>query len=238
MIIRYLKGLSLQGKHGKISYAQSGEDLIIDFIFDWMKIGIPEYLDLGAHHPTSLSNTYFFYRKGCKGVCVEPDPELHGVLQKVRKRDVCLNFGVAAESKGWADFYIMTSKTLNTFSKKEVENYQKYYPGCKIENVIQVKLVPINEIVETYFRSSPNLVSIDVEGTDFEVLKSFDLARFRPEVICIETITYQNDRSLRKSRKIAEHLIENNYFMYADTFINSIFVDKKAWSNRGLPDFD
>ncbi|MFM6249337.1 MAG: hypothetical protein ACKPEQ_09345, partial [Dolichospermum sp.] len=57
-----------------ISYSQCGEDLIINFIFNNLGIINPSYLDIGAHHPTYLSNTYSFYRKGCQGVCVEPDP--------------------------------------------------------------------------------------------------------------------------------------------------------------------
>ena len=42
------------------SYAQCGEDLIIDFLFATLKVPKVRYLDLGAHHPTYFSNTYFF----------------------------------------------------------------------------------------------------------------------------------------------------------------------------------
>jgi hypothetical protein len=60
----------------KVSYSQSGEDVIVDFIFQILKIQKPSYLDVGAHHPSYLSNTYLFYQKGCQGVCIEPDPVL------------------------------------------------------------------------------------------------------------------------------------------------------------------
>lgn len=32
--------------------------------------------------------------------------------------------------------------------------------------------------------------------------------------------------------EVIDYVCQNGYFMYADTFINSIFVDKEAWSQR------
>ena len=64
------------------SYAQCAEDLIIRFAFDQMGIRKPVYLDIGAHDPIFLSNTYLFYKKGSRGVCVEPNPMLCKILRK------------------------------------------------------------------------------------------------------------------------------------------------------------
>ena len=58
------------------SYSQSGEDLIIRFIFESLKILKPNYLDIGAFKPFELSNTALFYENGCTGVLVEPNPDL------------------------------------------------------------------------------------------------------------------------------------------------------------------
>src|SRR6266498_5394456 len=95
------------------SFSQCGEDLIINFIFEnYFKINKPSYLDIGAHHPTYLSNTYLFYLKGCRGVCIEPDPALCDKFHKKRSRDICINAGVGVSSETSAEFYIMTTKTL------------------------------------------------------------------------------------------------------------------------------
>src|ERR1700722_12304583 len=106
----------------KTSYAQSGEDLIVDFIFNHIGISNPSYLDIGAHHPFYLSNTAHFYEKGCKGINIEPDPELFKLFTHYRKDDLNLNIGIGA-GKGNADFYIISTPTLNTFSKHEAEHY-------------------------------------------------------------------------------------------------------------------
>lgn len=70
----------------KASYSQSGEDLIIQRIFSSLNKK-PVFMDIGANHPYSLSNTYLFYKKKQYGVCVEPDPKLFEVLRISRPKE-------------------------------------------------------------------------------------------------------------------------------------------------------
>lgn len=218
-------------QYKKISYSQCGEDIIIDSIFKSLKISKISYLDIGANHPKCLSNTYLFYRNGFQGVCVEPDPVLYNIIKKKRKRDICLNIGVGSKQEDTMDFYIMTARVLNTFSKEEAYRYQEY-GTYKIEKIIKVPLVCVNNIIEQNFTEYPNLVTLDTEGMDFDILKSFNFERFRPEVFCIETLTYSEDKSERKINEIVDFMNSKNYFCYADTYINTIFVEKSIWKNR------
>lgn len=218
-------------KEAKISYSQCGEDLIVDFLMQAMRIRKPTYLDIGAHHPTYISNTFFFYENGCTGVCIEPDPILLQRIKKVRNRDVCLNVGVGTGSLDMAKFYILSTRTLNTFSLEEATRYQAY-GRQKIEKVIDVHLLPISKVIDEHFSSCPNFISLDVEGMDYEIIKSIDFSKYRPEVFCVETLTYTEDKSEKKLDEIINHMKANNYIQYADTYINTIFVDRSAWTNR------
>jgi hypothetical protein len=78
--------MSLIGKFksndGKISYAQCGEDLIVDFVFSGLKPPSISYLDIGAHHPTHLSNTYLFYRRGFAGFVLNRTFRSFGISRK------------------------------------------------------------------------------------------------------------------------------------------------------------
>jgi len=47
-------------------------------------------------------------------------------------------------------------------------------------------------------------------------------------VICAETVKYGESHIREKDRAIADLLEPRGYFLYADTFINSIFV-RDAW---------
>jgi FkbM family methyltransferase len=215
---------------GRCSFAQAGEDMIADFIFRAIGLEQPTYLDIGAHHPTQLSNTHFFYAKGCRGVNVEPDPDLFAAFVDQRSDDINLNVGIGEGNVPALPFHVMSTRTLNTFSKAEATRYEE--TGLhRIVKVIDVPVVSINSVIAEYFDGrSPDLVSVDVEGLDFEIIKSLDLARYRPTVLCVETLTFSETREEKKIREIEEYLCARGYFVYGDTYINTLFVDRDKWT--------
>ncbi|HED37128.1 MAG TPA: FkbM family methyltransferase, partial [Ignavibacteria bacterium] len=146
------------------SYSQLGEDLIVNFILKNFKINKPTYVDIGAHHPIYLSNTYLFYKKGSKGICIEPDPELFRNIKKKRGNDICLNIGIGIEEEKLTDYYVISDKVLNTFSKKEAEHLTTA-TSKEIENIIKIPLVPMSKIITKYLDNKvPNFISLDTEG--------------------------------------------------------------------------
>lgn len=215
----------------KTSFSQCGEDLIIQHICMWLRIDQPAYLDIGAHHPSYLSNTYLLYLQGSCGVCVEPDPSLCEEFRKMRKRDVCVNAGVGEGTADCADFYIMSCRTLNTFSREEAERYAGY-GDKRIEKVVSIPLVSIESLLSRHFARAPHLVSLDVEGLDLQILRGWDFDKYRPEIFCIETLTYTENNSERKLTEIIEYMTSHGYFVYADTYVNTIFVSREAWARR------
>lgn len=215
---------------GRHSFSQSGEDVIADFVFRAIGVERPTYLDIGAHHPTRLSNTSFFYAQGCRGVNVEPDPDLFAEFPKLRPGDVNLNVGIGEQQAAALPFYVMSTRTLNTFSETEAKRYEST-GAHHIESVIEVPVMSINAVIDQHFSgASPDFLTVDVEGLDFEIVKTLDLAKYRPAVICVETITFSETRQEQKLPEIGEYLVANDYFVYADTYINTIFVDRARWA--------
>lgn len=229
IIKSFLKKLTSDGDQ-KISYAQSGEDLIIDFVFKHV-LQKPHftYMDIGAHHATHLSNTALFYQNGMKGISIEPDPVLYNEIKKVRTTEVCLNVGIGyniSENETTSlEFYIMNSRTLNTFSKEEAERLDKT-SDYKIVDKIEVPVIHIHKLFKEYF--VPDFISIDVEGIDFQILQSIDLENYRPIVFCIESAEFSPIPPGKKVYDSIEYLTERGYVMYADTFNNSIMIDKRV----------
>jgi FkbM family methyltransferase len=215
----------------RTSYSQCGEDLIIDFIFMWLGRKEVSYLDIGANDSSWLNNTYFFYLKGYRGVLIEPDEHLCKLLSARRPRDRCLNVAVGVDGKPSAKMYVMTSRTLNTLISSQATEYEGYGRE-KVERIVEVPQREINEILNREFDRTPNLVSLDVEGLDFEILKKWDFTRFRPEVFCVETLTFTQNGTERKLTDIVDFMKGRGYFTYADTYINTIFVSNEAWSSR------
>jgi FkbM family methyltransferase len=212
------------------SFSQSGEDRIVKFLFDVLGIVRYRYLDVGAHHPRRFSNTYLFYTLGGSGVLVEPNPRWAALIARVRPRDRCLNAGLAAQARSGVPFYVMKSDTLCTFSKDEAERMAAEC-GEEISEVRQLDLVAPQSVLSADFSEGLNLVSLDVEGLELEILEAFDLQRYRPEVFCIETISYATNGRGEKSGDLVEFMTSNGYLVYADTYINTIFVDRSRWES-------
>jgi FkbM family methyltransferase len=212
------------------SFSQVGEDVIINYLFRQLRIERPSYLDIGANFPVVGNNTYFFYNKGCRGVCIEPDPELYDKIRKARPGDTVINAGVGLNGNVTADLYIFPHPYTgwNTFSKSEAENKEKE-TGVKPREIRPTPLKTINEVIAAHFKPCPNFLSIDVEGLDLEILRSLDYTKYRPEVICAETTSFSVSHKEEKIEEIGRFLATKGYFAYADTFVNTIFCRSDAY---------
>jgi len=211
------------------TYAQSGEDAILDYLLTQV-LGRREicYIDAGANDPRRLNNTYLFYRRGQRGVCIEPNPYYVRQLRRVRPRDVCLAAGIATASATHAPFYVMDPPTLSTFSQSLCQSFcdtGRY----RLDRVLDVPLVTLNDVIDQHFPRVPELVSIDVEGLDAEIVRGFDFTRHRPAVLCVETVSHLEEE---KDQALLGYIRDHDYVIYADTFINTIFVEGNAWRNR------
>jgi FkbM family methyltransferase len=215
------------------SFSQVGEDLIINYLFLQLKIERPSYLDIGANFPVVGNNTYFFYNRGCRGVCIEPDPELYDKIRKARPGDTVINAGVGLNGDVSADLYIFPHPYTgwNTFSKTEAANKERE-TGIKPREIRPTPLKTINEVIAGHFGSCPNLISIDVEGLDLDILRSLDYTKYSPEVICAETTSFSVHHKEEKIEEIGRFLETKGYFAYADTFVNTIFCRSDVYKKK------
>jgi len=225
-------------RHLRSSYSQSGEDIIISDLFTRIGIKYPSYLDIGANEPVALSNTYRLYAKGSKGVCIEPNPVLYKKLVSKRKRDLCINAGIAFDENTEADFYVFPKEAhgLNTFSKTDADFWEhtgtEEIGKFKVEQIIKTQLININEVMENHFSSHPNFINIDVEGLDLQIAKTINFEKFNPEVFCVETLGFAGANKEIKNQDLIDFFLSKGYFIFADTYINTIFCRKDAYKNK------
>ncbi|MBT8583023.1 FkbM family methyltransferase [Polynucleobacter paneuropaeus] len=186
------------------------------------------YLDIGANHPTYLSNTALMYKNGGCGILIEPDPYLAKLLRRKRPRDRVIEAGVHFSGEKEADFYVLDSPTLNTFSEEEMMRYVAM--GHKLVSKLKVQLIDINLALE--MAGNLDFLNIDIEGLDYAVLATIDWNKFRPKCVCVETISYEKTQQPIKLKDIANLMLSQDYMLYADTYINSIFVDRHQWDQH------
>lgn len=214
----------------KISFSQSGEDIIMEYLLGLRNISVPTFLDIGGYHPVYANNTYKFFLKGARGVNIDANPAAIESFKKKRPQDVNLNVGVGSE-EGTFPFFIMEEESLNTFSIEELGNLK--LSGHSLKQGLDIPVVKVNKIFEQYFKENGcDLFSLDAEGADFDIIRSFDFNKYAPKVICIETINYTPDGTGSKRTDLCSYIEEKGYFEYANTNINSIYVNKDWWFNK------
>jgi hypothetical protein len=211
---------------GYFSYAQAGEDLVVHFFFSHLQIEDRSYLDIGAYDPILISNTYFFYRQGHRGVLVEPNVDLCRKLRAVRPEDTTLEAGIGVEAAREADYYVMSEPSWSTFDKEEAE-HQAEVTGGKVfvKEVRKLPLLNVNDVMDEHFKGrAPGFVSIDAEGWHFAILKAIDFSRFRPKAVCVETLVSGERRTMPE---IAAFMASKDYVDRGGSFVNTIFVDSR-----------
>ena len=178
-----------------VSYAQAGEDLVLDFLADYAPAGF--YVDVGCNHPIRQSNTYRFYRKGWSGIAIDANPAFAQGFARHRPRDRFIRACVS-DTEGQVPFHVFASDSLSSISGKQLYDNADHY---RLERVEQLTTRTLNDILtEAGAPGRVDILSIDVEGHDEQVIRSLDLHRFEPKIIVVEL----NAASLNIGR-VAEH---------------------------------
>jgi FkbM family methyltransferase len=230
-LIRKIQQFSQKKEHMDVnfrkSYSQCGEDMIVDYIFRLRGINRPSYIDIGANHPYFISNTAMFYERGCRGINVEANPQLIPVFQTARSEDTNLNVGIG-DKEGELDFYIMENNTLSSFSKKECAYLVSN--GQKLLRTEKIRVTTVSAVLSDYFNDTfPDFLSLDVEGMDFDILKSINWERHYPKVICVEAAEFSPTGSGKRRSELIDFLEGKGFYEYANTNLNAIMVNRSFW---------
>jgi len=218
----------------KIFKSQLLQDVFASFIvgdlFD------KTFLEFGATDGISLSNSYMLEKNlGWTGVLAEPSPQWHAKLKNNRPNTIILTDCIWKSSGEKLDFFVSDVGILSTlvdFKHNDLSSMPNN-TEARIKNgkVVKVETVSINEVMETNFNgNSPSYVSIDTEGSEYEILNSLDFEKYRPIVFTIE----HNFTNLQN--KIDAFMVSKGYVrVFKDlTSFDGWYVLDSALPNRGL----
>jgi len=198
----------------RLSFSQFGEDLMLDNVFSRNGVVGGFYVEVGAFDPFMYSNTYFFYKKGWRGLLVEPNPTAYKRLCELRPRDTVINTAISS-SVGVLPFVVD-----NACSGVLDESYT--FRHKENQEVIEVPCSRLSDILGQYAVGvSIDFLSVDCEGHDLAVLKSNDWSRFRPKVVSAE------DHEPRYDGPIHDYMVSQGYVYLCKLGPSFMFREKE-----------
>ncbi len=163
--------------------SQIGQDLMVLGWLEGKQSGF--FVEFGATDGRTLSNTYLLEKYyGWTGILAEPGRVWHSKLRKNRdcyidERAVWVESSISLEFNEVEEACL---STLNSFSKSDFHSVSR-----EQGKIYKVETVSLRDLLDCY--DAPEVIdylSIDTEGSEFEILSRFDFTEYRFRVISVE----------------------------------------------------
>lgn len=202
-----------------VSYAQALEDIHLMRALSRVNHEDGFYVDVGAWHPEIDSVTKLFYDAGWRGINIEPSPIRFPAFPEQRPRDINLQIAIT-ETPGEIAFYDDPNGGLGTLIGDIAAGHGDGMRQVTVEGDT------LSHIWEQHVGGRDvHFLKVDVEGAETAALRSLDLTRHRPWVMCIES-HYPLRTDIQLYDLWEPYLIAGGYsFVYADPWrINRYYV--------------
>lgn len=201
----------------KIHYSQFGEDIILREILKDSNDGF--FVDVGCYHPKKFSNTYKLYKRGWRGVNIDMEEDKIKLFNMVRRQDhnVCSPVSDTQEEVTLVKY---SKFGLDSTIDKEIASQS----SDQVYDSYKVKTRTLNEILDNspYRGRQIDVLSVDVEGMDYRVLKSLNFETYKPKVVIVE----DHNKSIEEilNTNTYKHLKSLGYVLRSWTFYSLIFI--------------
>lgn len=196
-----IEGFSGKSRGASRGFSQVKADFIAFHTFFLNRTTPGVYLEIGAYHPTKLSNSAFFdICLGWHGICVEPDPTKKETWDNAKERScnvfrkclqevdatVCmgnLNDGITS---------VQNNAAIGQDQSNQCKHGQEAVQCTTFENMLET--IPARSRISTQplslassGRVRIDFVSLDVERHEMRVLKCFPFDKYDISMFLIET---------------------------------------------------
>jgi FkbM family methyltransferase len=212
-------------------YSQDNQDRYLETnIFRGYKNGF--YVDVGAHDGITINNTLYFEKNNnWRGINIEPIKKVFDKLVLNRPNNINLNCAVC-NNDGETDFLCNTGYTemlsgiKDNFDMRHLMRLQsENIEHNSITEVIKVVTKKLETILHENDISHVNYLSIDVEGAEFEVIKSINFDK-----VFIDVIGFENNYD-DVSVPIVEYL-QNKGFIFINKSCDIFMINKMSSFNK------
>ena len=170
----------LSEKYGGAAHSTWIEEWVIREFFNDRRNGF--FLDIGASDYRQWNNTYFLETSlGWEGIAVDALRQFEADYRQYRPRTRFRTFFVSDRSNELAKLYVLDRRT--DVSSSDPSFTQRW---GKDAAATDVPTITLNDLLDAERVTKVDFLSMDIELSEPQALKGFDLLRFKPELVCIE----------------------------------------------------
>ena len=217
---RYLKKVNSKNPDKIINYAeyyfsQLGQDIFVLDYFNFKKNGF--FVEFGAANGKELSNTYILEKEfGWSGIISEPALSWHQDLHLNRSCNISTKC-VWKKSSERIKFSEVKTKELSTLS--EFKNSDQH--NRKNNKEYFVETISLTDLLSEY--NAPKTIdylSIDTEGSEFEILSNFDFNQYTVKLITVEhNFTSQREKIYKLLTQVGYERVFEELSQFDDWYI-------------------
>lgn len=200
-------------------YSQWGEDILINKFFHNLSKGF--YIDIGCYHPYMFNNTCLLHKRGWRGINLDINPASIDLFNISRPRDTNICTTIDEKKREFKMFFDGHFSSVNTLDEDFYRDAKSTY--FKNVKLLTVQSKTIEEVISlSGHKGSVDFINIDVEGSDFNILKQINLKRLGVKLVAIET-HHVDGSGVQKLESIVNYLNRNNFSIYERVGPTSIF---------------
>jgi len=199
------------------SYSQFKQDLhVLDF-YKGKRGGF--FIEIGASDGIEISNTYLLETQyDWKGICVEPIPYRYEKLVVNRPNSKCSEKAVIGVSGLKLSFDIAKNGDgMSGITSYIIDRHRQQINANK-ETII-VETISLNDLLQQF--EAPSFIeylSLDTEGTEFEILNALDFDNYKFGIIDIEHNYVEPKRT-----EIRNLLISKGYRYVRENYVDDTY---------------
>lgn len=176
--------------------AQNGEDRWLEAYFGGKREGF--YVEVGAYDGVNLSNSFHFEQIGWTGVLIEPDPEKAAQCRSARPGSTTHACAVVGPGGANEIAFLQVAGGEVYSTTNPTAAHRKRLDGLGLKwREVRVPARTLDSILAEAAPPHVDFVSIDVEGGEMAVLSGFEIGRWRPAIVMVETNARTRDPAVR-----------------------------------------
>ncbi|MGI6656848.1 MAG: FkbM family methyltransferase [Desulfobulbus sp.] len=213
LILPYLSKLGIRKRYGSQCFQAM-------FVTELVHVDVTDgvFLDVGANDPVHINNTWYLERLGWTGLAFEPIPRLAQKWPDSGRKTPCLPICLGRE-KSTARFLEYERDFMSGMADKVCQS-----GGEVLRGSYDVPVRRLEDVLEEHDITHVHYMSLDVEGSELDVLAGVNFDKVTFDLISIE-----NEGNFWQKWPIRKFMLNAGFYYCARLWHDDVFVSREIF---------